>query len=106
MIPAAAAIALVYVIAVWALLTGALRIAAAIRLRRVITGEWRLMLGGVASLVFGGLLMVAPAVGALAIVLWIGAYALVAGAALLALAFRMRALGTDVDREPRVRRAA
>jgi uncharacterized membrane protein HdeD (DUF308 family) len=106
-IPGAAAIALVYVVGAWALLTGALRIAAAIRLRRVITGEWRLMLGGIASLVFGALLMLAPAVGALAIVLWIGAYALVAGAALLALSFRVRSLNADVaGRERRFRRAA
>src|ERR687895_1313310 len=44
--PGITAIALLYVIAAWALVGGALQIAAAIRLRRVISGEWLLALAG------------------------------------------------------------
>jgi len=88
--PGLTALVLLYVIAVWAVITGALEIAAAIRLRKVMTGEWWLALSGVLSIVFGALLMIAPAAGALVVVLWIGAYAVVFGALLIGLAFRLR----------------
>jgi uncharacterized membrane protein HdeD (DUF308 family) len=81
---------LVTLIAAWSILTGIFEIAAAIRLRREITGEWLLGLGGVASLLFGVLLMLYPGVGALALLWLIGAYALAFGVVLLLLAFRLR----------------
>ena len=84
------ALALLYVIAAWALVTGGLEIAAAIRLRKVMTGEWLLVLSGIASVAFGVLLMLFPGAGALAVVLWIGAYALVSGALLIVFSFRLR----------------
>ena len=81
---------LVFLVAAWALVTGALETVAAIRLRRQVSGEWLLLLGGVASIVFGILLMIAPVAGALVIALWIGAYALVFGMLLVVLGFRLR----------------
>jgi uncharacterized membrane protein HdeD (DUF308 family) len=91
--PGITALALVYVIAAWAIITGVLEIAAAIRLRRHISGEWLLVLGGIASLVIGFLLMIAPLAGALVIAIWVGAYALVFGVVLVALGFRLRSWG-------------
>lgn len=91
--PGITAFVLLYVIAAWALVTGVLEIIAAIRLRKAITGEWLLALSGVASVVFGILLVLFPGAGALAVVLWIGAYALVFGALLVALAIRLRSIG-------------
>jgi uncharacterized membrane protein HdeD (DUF308 family) len=89
--PGITALTLLYVISFWALLTGVLEIAAAIRLRKLITGEWLLALSGVASIVFGVVIALFPAAGALALVIWIGAYMLVFGALLVALGFRLRA---------------
>jgi len=88
--PAITAIVLLYVIAFWAILTGVFEIVAGIRLRKVIANEWLLLVMGILSFLFGLLILFAPGVGALAIVLWIAAYALVFGIFLLALAFRLR----------------
>ncbi len=88
--PGITALALLYLIAAWALITGALELAAAIRLRKVIDHEWLLVLSGIASIGLGVLLAMFPGAGALAVVLWIGAYALVFGVLLVALGFRLR----------------
>jgi uncharacterized membrane protein HdeD (DUF308 family) len=88
--PAITAIALLYLIAFWAIFTGAFEIIAGIRLRKLIPNEWVLLVVGALSLLFGVFILFAPGAGALAIVLWIGAYALVFGIFLLVLAFRLR----------------
>ena len=58
--PDITALALLYLIAAWALVTGGLEIAAAIRLRKVITGEWLLVLSGIASVALGVMLIFFP----------------------------------------------
>jgi uncharacterized membrane protein HdeD (DUF308 family) len=88
--PSITALVLLYLIAFWAILTGIFEIVAGIRLRKVATNEWLLLVVGILSFLFGLLILFAPGAGALAIVLWIGAYALVFGVILLALAFRLR----------------
>jgi len=98
--PGITALTLLYMIAAWALVTGALEIAAAIRLRKIIIGEWLLVLSGIASIALAVLLALFPSAGALAVVLWIGAYALVFGALLIVLAFRLRSWGRS--RSPRM----
>jgi uncharacterized membrane protein HdeD (DUF308 family) len=90
--PGITALVLLYVIAAWALVTGVLEIAAAIRLRKAIKGEWLLILSGILSVALGVLLVLFPGPGALALVIWIGAYAFVFGALLLALGLRLRSL--------------
>ena len=91
--PGITAIALLAVIAAWALVTGGLEIAAAIRLRKVINNEWLLALAGVASAAFGILLILFPGPAALALILWIGAYALVSGVLWVVLALRLHSWG-------------
>jgi uncharacterized membrane protein HdeD (DUF308 family) len=89
--PAITALALVLLIGAWAIVTGIFQTMAAVRLRRHITGEWLLALGGIFSVIFGVLVMVAPLAGALVIAIWFGAYAFVFGVTLIALGFRLRA---------------
>lgn len=88
--PGLTAFGLLVAIAVWAIFTGIAEVAAAIRLRKVITGEWRFVVAGVLAVAFGVLLFFAPVEGALALVFWIGAYAVVSGVLLVAFAFRLR----------------
>jgi uncharacterized membrane protein HdeD (DUF308 family)/sporulation protein YlmC with PRC-barrel domain len=95
--PGLTALALLYFIAAWAIVTGILEIAAAVRLRREIAGEWALGLSGLLSLLFGVLLVVIPAPAGILSLLWlIGVYAIAFGVVLLVLAFRVRnQSGTD-----------
>ena len=93
LMPSITALVLVYVIAARAIVVGVLEIYAAIRLRKVIRNEWLWGLAGLASVVFGVLVAIYPGTGALAIVLWIGAFSLVIGAMLVGLAFRLRSWG-------------
>jgi uncharacterized membrane protein HdeD (DUF308 family) len=88
--PGLTALALLFVIAAWAIVRGIFDIVAAIRLRHVIEGEWLLALGGALSIAFGCLLVAFPGAGALAVIWWIGAYALMMGAVLIFLGLRLR----------------
>jgi uncharacterized membrane protein HdeD (DUF308 family) len=82
---------------VWAIATGVLEIVAAIRLRDEIEGEWLLALGGLASVVFGVLLLARPGAGALAVLWLIGAYAIVFGVLLVVLGLRARGFARVVE---------
>lgn len=90
--PGVTTLVLLWLVAAWALVTGVLEIAAAIMLRREVGGEWFLAISGVLSVLFGILLAVWPATGALALVVIIGAYAIAFGAVLVVLGLRMRRL--------------
>jgi uncharacterized membrane protein HdeD (DUF308 family) len=89
--PGLTALALLYLVAAWAIVTGIMEIAAAIRLRREVVGEWALILGGAFSVLFGVLLVVIPARAGLLSLTWlIGVYAVVFGVLQVILAFRVR----------------
>jgi uncharacterized membrane protein HdeD (DUF308 family) len=89
--PAITAVALLYLIAFWAVATGVLEIIAAFSLRKHVPGEWVLALSGVLSIVFGFALLFFPIGEALLTVVWlIGAYALAFGVLLVVLGFQLR----------------
>ena len=93
--PGVATVALLWLIAAWAIVTGVFEIIAAVRLRKAITGEWLMVLSGAISVLFGLALVVMPVVGALAVTWLIGIYAVVFGVLLLGLAFRLRRWSTS-----------
>lgn len=90
--PMTALVALVYLIAIWAVITGIALVAAGIAFIRL-NGEWLLVLSGVISLLLGIILFVQPATGIVALSWWFGIYALLFGIALLSAAFRLRHYG-------------
>ncbi|MCW2500766.1 MAG: HdeD family acid-resistance protein [Frankiales bacterium] len=87
--PAVTALALTVLIAVWAIMIGVAETLAAIRWRRVLTGEWRLVLAGVLTFVLGVVLLLAPVPGALGLSQVMGAFAVVYAGLLGALAMRV-----------------
>jgi uncharacterized membrane protein HdeD (DUF308 family) len=88
--PGGTAIALIFFIGAWAIVTGVFEVAAAIQLRRVIQGEWLLALSGLLSILFGFVMFAFPGAGALAIAWMLGAYTAAAGVVLIALGLRLR----------------
>jgi uncharacterized membrane protein HdeD (DUF308 family) len=97
--PAITLVALVWVIAIWAIVSGALMLGSAFSLN-LDYGRWWLALGGIASIIFGILLIIEPLIGAVVLTLWIGAYAVVFGAFLLVLGFQLHS-----KREAQLRKA-
>jgi uncharacterized membrane protein HdeD (DUF308 family) len=88
--PGVTALVLLYVIAIWAILSGIAEIIAAVALRREIEGEWVLFLVGILSVVLGVAMAVLPSVGVLSLIWLVGLYALAVGVAMIVLAFRVR----------------
>jgi uncharacterized membrane protein HdeD (DUF308 family) len=88
--PGLTALALLYVIAAWAIVRGIFEIVAAIHLRKELENEWLLALSGLLSVVLGVFLFMAPGAGALAVLWWIGAFSIVFGVLTIILGFRLK----------------
>ena len=101
--PGVTAVALLYVVAAWAVITGMLEIVAAIQLRKEINGEFWLGLSGVLSVALGVLLAVYPGAGMVSLLWVLGIYAIVFGGALIILSFRVHGLaqGHSVQQQAR-----
>jgi uncharacterized membrane protein HdeD (DUF308 family) len=95
--PGITAMGLLYLIVAWAIANGILEIMLAIELRKVIKGEWLLVLDGILSVAFGVVCMFLPAAGALSILGLIGIYAIVYGASMVVLALRLRKVESKVE---------
>ena len=95
--PGVTVVVLLLFIAFWALATGILRIIMAIRLRKEIEGEWWLILSGLASVLFGVIVMARPGAGALAMLWVIAAWAIITGIFLVILSFQARSFGKKLE---------
>jgi uncharacterized membrane protein HdeD (DUF308 family) len=90
--PGITALSLLYLVAVWAIATGAFQMVAAVALRREIEGEFWMGLGGLVSVAFGILLVVSPGTGLLTLVWLVGFWAITFGASSLGLAYRLHGI--------------
>jgi uncharacterized membrane protein HdeD (DUF308 family) len=87
--PGLTVVAFVALVSAWAVISGALMLAASRRLNER-HGRWMLVAGGLLSLLWGVMLVVAPFAGAIVLTWWMGFYALLFGAALVGLSLRLR----------------
>jgi len=99
--PGITALALLFLIAAWAVVGGALRIALAVQLRKVIAGEWLLALSGVMSIIFGVLVFLVPAAGVIGTAFMVGFYAILLGTVMLTLGIRLRRFERSSEAAPR-----
>ena len=83
--PFRTALILLFIVAAWAIVTGALEIAAALAVR-----SWLIALAGILSVAFGILLFAHPGAGLLSILWLVGIYALIFGVILIVHAFQLR----------------
>ena len=88
--PQITAVVLLMFIAAWAIAMGVMQIVGAIKLRNEIEGEWLLIASGVLSVLFGVMLIAWPGAGALAMVLVIGAFAIMFGILMIGFSLRLR----------------
>ncbi|HEX4208444.1 MAG TPA: HdeD family acid-resistance protein [Ktedonobacteraceae bacterium] len=89
-LPGLTALALLYLIAIWAIVTGVMELVSAFAIRRVLPMEWTLIIAGILSIVLGIFLALRPVVGLLGLVWAIGIYAIIFGILLIVRAFQFR----------------
>jgi uncharacterized membrane protein HdeD (DUF308 family) len=87
--PGITVLAFVFMVGAWAVVSGGLMLGAAFGLK-ISHGRWLLVLGAVASLIYGLLLLISPLIGAVVLTWWIAIHALIYGATLIFLAIKLR----------------
>lgn len=95
--PGISALALLYVIAFWAIVTGIGSIVSGLGLSRDAGGRWLFVLSGLAGIALGVLLLVNPGEGAIALVVTIGFFAIVWGLITVFTSVRLRRLAKELD---------
>jgi uncharacterized membrane protein HdeD (DUF308 family) len=98
--PSVTAMSLLYIVAIWAIATGFFQLVSAIALRRELDDELWMAIGGVASMVFGGLLVAFPGEGLISLVWLVGLWAVVFGVSSLGLAHRLQRIDSQLESRP------
>jgi uncharacterized membrane protein HdeD (DUF308 family) len=94
--PGATALAFLYLLAAWAILTGILELVAPLAFPMRGGRAVLMVLAGLVSVVFGILIAAQPAAGLLAVVWLIGVYAIVFGVMYIAVYFESRSLASSL----------
>jgi uncharacterized membrane protein HdeD (DUF308 family) len=96
--PGVTALALLFVVAFWAIVLGIGEIGGAFASRKSGSNAWGWTLAaGILNVVFGVLLLIWPASGILTLIWLVGVFTLAGGIALIVLAFRVRSVATSAD---------
>jgi uncharacterized membrane protein HdeD (DUF308 family) len=98
--PDVTALSLLYIVAIWAVATGMFQVVTAIALRRELDNELWMAIGGIASIVFGVLLILFPAEGLISLVWLVGIWAVVFGVSSLGLAYRLHGINAYLRSRP------
>lgn len=96
--PGLTALSLLYLVAFWAIVTGTFQVLAAVALRRELDGEFWMALGGVASIVFGAVLVAFPGEGLISLVWLVGIWSVVFGISSLSLGYRLHEIGAALSK--------
>ena len=94
--PGLTALVLLYIVAIWAVVTGIMEIVTAIAIRGFVAREWTLGLAGILSILFGIVLFIFPGAGVLSILWLVGIYGIVFGVLFIVRAFQMRSWASSV----------
>ncbi|GAA2131708.1 HdeD family acid-resistance protein [Glycomyces algeriensis] len=95
--PGISALALLYVIAIWAIISGLVSIVSGFGLSRDAGGRWLFVISGLAGVVLGILLLINPEEGAVALVVTIGFFAIIWGFFTVFTAVRLQRLAKELD---------
>ena len=98
--PGLAAISLLWVLAVWVIVAGAMQISAAIRLRKEVQGEWLWILSGVLMVGLGLVFFLFPGAGILSVTWLLASLAIVWGILLVMLAFKLKGMKGKLAPQP------
>ncbi len=98
--PGLTAVTLLWVLAFWAIVAGVMQIAAAIRLRKEVQGEWLWVLSGILTVGLGVLLFLYPGAGILSVTWLLAALAIVWGILLVMLSFKLKGLKGKLPAQP------
>jgi uncharacterized membrane protein HdeD (DUF308 family) len=104
--PGFGVVVLLWIVAAWAIGRGMFQIIAALELRRIIEGEWLMIVSGLLSIVFGCVMIVQPIFGVRTLASLIGLYASAVGLLEIALSFRVRRFGLAFEQQLSTRTSA
>jgi uncharacterized membrane protein HdeD (DUF308 family) len=90
--PGLSALFVLYLVAFWAIMTGIVRLVAAIADHEALPHAWLVALAGVVSVLFGIAMFAWPGVGLLTLIYLVGFYAIVYGVITCVMAFRLHSL--------------
>ncbi|MEA2549691.1 MAG: hypothetical protein QOE42_2289 [Chloroflexota bacterium] len=92
LVPGITILGLVLLLGAWLVTQGVMEIYTAWRIRREVSGEWIIALGGIVRTVIGVIVLAMPVIGLILTATLLAVYAIVAGFTALTLGWRLRSL--------------